>query len=114
MRTAYTVRGRPALDRAFGLGPGPVSPRCPGYSSEPRCGFSALRTYCVAGRESADSKHRNRETCVLLHLAFFRFCLPTQSTSGCTTLMCRVNASLREKVFSSVQRWHRTFIFRAL
>lgn len=43
-----------------------------------------------------------------------RRCLPGQSTSGCTTRMCRVNASLRLKVFSSVQRWHRTFCLRAL
>jgi hypothetical protein len=34
----------------------------------------------------------------------FRRCLPGQSTSGCTTRICRVSASFREKVFSSVQR----------
>jgi hypothetical protein len=43
-----------------------------------------------------------------------RRCLPGQSTSGCTTRMCRVSASLRLKVFSSVQRWHRTFSLREL
>ena len=44
----------------------------------------------------------------------FRFCLPGQSISGWTTRMCRVSASFREKVFSSVHRWHRTFCLRAL
>lgn len=43
-----------------------------------------------------------------------RRCLPGQSTSGCTTRMCRVSASLRENVFSSVHRWQRTFCLRAL
>lgn len=43
-----------------------------------------------------------------------RRCLPGQSTSGCTTRMCRVRASLRLKVFSSVHKWHRTFSLRAL
>lgn len=43
-----------------------------------------------------------------------RRCLPGQSTSGCTTRMCRVSASLRLKVFSSVHRWQRTFCLRAL
>lgn len=33
-----------------------------------------------------------------------RRCFPGQSTSGWTTRMCRVSASLREKVFSSVHR----------
>jgi hypothetical protein len=41
-------------------------------------------------------------------------CLPGKSTSGCTTRMWRVNASLREKVFSSTQRAQRTFCLRAL
>lgn len=41
-------------------------------------------------------------------------CLPGKSTSGCTTRMWRVSASLREKVFSSTQRAQRTFCLRAL
>jgi len=41
-------------------------------------------------------------------------CFPGKSTSGCTTRMWRVNASLREKVFSSTQSAHRTFCLRAL
>lgn len=43
-----------------------------------------------------------------------RRCLPGQSTSGWTTRMCRVRASLRLKVFSSVHKWHRTLSLRAL
>lgn len=39
-----------------------------------------------------------------LHSRPLRRCFPGQSTSGCTTRMCRVSASLREKVFSSVHR----------
>jgi hypothetical protein len=41
-------------------------------------------------------------------------CFPGKSTSGCTTRMWRVNASLREKVFSSTQSAQRTFCLRAL
>lgn len=41
-------------------------------------------------------------------------CLPGKSTSGCTTRMCLVSASLREKVFSSTQSAQRTFCLRAL
>lgn len=48
------------------------------------------------------------------HFGDLRFCLPTQSTSGWTTRMCLVSASLREKVFSSVHRWQRTFCLREL
>lgn len=51
---------------------------------------------------------------VIIHSLPLRFCLPGQFTSGCTTRMCRVSASLREKVFSSVHKWHRTFCFFAL
>lgn len=40
--------------------------------------------------------------------------LPKLSTSGCTTRMCRVKASLREKVFSSRQYGHLTFCLRLL
>lgn len=43
-----------------------------------------------------------------------RLCLPGKSTSGCTTRMCRVRASLRENVFSSTQSAQRTFCLRAL
>lgn len=40
--------------------------------------------------------------------------LPIVSTSGCTTRMCRVSASLREKVFSSRHMGHLTFCLRPL
>lgn len=43
-----------------------------------------------------------------------RLCFPGKSTSGWTTLMCRVRASFLEKVFSSVQSAHLTFCLRAL
>jgi len=42
------------------------------------------------------------------------FPLPPMSTSGWTTLMCRVKASLRENVFSSTHKWHRTLCLRLL
>lgn len=41
-------------------------------------------------------------------------CLPGKSTSGCTTRIWRVSASLRENVFSSTHRAQRTFCLRAL
>lgn len=41
-------------------------------------------------------------------------CFPGKSTSGCTTRMWRVSASLRENVFSSTHSAQRTFCFRAL
>lgn len=50
------------------------------------------------------SKQCHRTVFCRVHLWDLRFCLPIQSTSGCTTRICLVNASLRENVFSSVQR----------
>lgn len=41
-------------------------------------------------------------------------CLPGKSTSGCTTRMCLVSASLREKVLSSTHNAHLTFCLRTL
>jgi hypothetical protein len=41
---------------------------------------------------------------ILFYFGDLRFCLPTQSTSGWTTRICLVSASLREKVFSSVHK----------
>ena len=41
-------------------------------------------------------------------------CLPGKSTSGCTTRICLVRASLRLNVFSSTHSAHRTFCFRTL
>lgn len=68
--------------------PAPDSP-----SVVPMTSKASTRHVASSHRPTAHTQSRPR-----------RRCLPGQSTSGCTTRICRVNASLREKVFSSVHR----------
>lgn len=69
---------------------------------------SWLLTRC--GKRPMTSVDGNRHDCLIAQASFqadhcpLRRCFPGQSTSGCTTRMCRVSASLREKVFSSVHK----------
>jgi hypothetical protein len=66
------------------------------------------------GLRGVRSAPRTSSECIQSWLPPRLRCFPGKSTSGCTTRMCRVNASLREKVFSSTQRAQRTFCLRAL
>lgn len=101
-----------------------VYPRMPKYLLE-SCGQSEChayeqynptpipRTQC----EKSQGKHKQSAAEEYVRLDYSPF-LPLRpkfsDTSGCTTRICRVSASLRENVFSSRHKWQRTFCLRLL
>jgi len=71
----------------------------------------------IAARQQSDTEKNYSLTTKIAAQSWLpprRRCLPGKSTSGCTTRMWRVSASLRLKVFSSTHSAQRTFCLIAL